>query len=65
MAETKPWYQSKTIWVNVLMFILTLAQSDLFLSFNLDPKIIAAVIGGVNFVLRLITTTPVTAKKQT
>ena len=61
--DSKPWYLSKTLWVNVLMFILAIAQSDLFLSFNIDPAIIAAVLTGVNFILRLITTTAVTTKK--
>ena len=63
MPETKPWYMSKTLWVNLLMFVLTLAQSDLLIGMNLDPKIIASIVAVVNLVLRFLTTTALTSGK--
>jgi uncharacterized membrane protein len=63
MPDTKAWYWSKTLWINVLMFLLTLAQSDLLIGMNLDPKIIASIVAVVNIVLRFLTTTALTPTK--
>lgn len=62
--ESKPWYMSKTLWVNALMLILSIVQSDMVLSLNIvSPEVIAVIITAVNFILRFLTTQPVTAKK--
>lgn len=62
--ESKPWYMSKTLWVNALMLILSMVQSDMVLSLNIvSPEVIAVIITAVNFILRFLTTQPVTAKK--
>ena len=63
MPNTKNWLTSKTLWINVLMFLLTLAQSDLLIGLNIDPKIIAGIVAIVNLVLRFLTTTALTAGK--
>ena len=59
----KKWWQSKTLWVNALMFILAIAQTDLILSFNLSPEVIAGVITAVNFILRFLTSQPIASGK--
>ena len=63
MPNTKNWLTSKTLWINVLMFLLTLAQSDLLIGLNIDPKIIAGIVAIVNLVLRFLTTTALTSGK--
>ena len=63
--ETKVWYLSKTLWANLLMVILSVIQSDLVMGLNiLPPETLAMVIAAVNFLLRFLTSTPLTATKQ-
>ena len=54
MLETKKWYYSRTLWVNVLFAIGILAQSVTGTEV-LDAEVQAAIIVVINFVLRLIT----------
>ncbi len=63
---TKPWYTSKTLWVNgltivaaLLMFLLT-SQSNNQLPFVLDAKWVAFGLGLINFALRFLSDTKVT-----
>jgi hypothetical protein len=59
LASMKKWYQSKTIWINVLAFIVSsltaLTNGDLIA----DNPEVAAIVGGIvaaiNIVLRKIT----------
>jgi len=55
----KPWYASKTILANIVAFAATvavIAGVDLGLTPEVQAEIVAAVLAGVNIVLRLITT---------
>lgn len=56
--ESKPWYTSKTIWANLVAFAATvavIAGVDVGLTPEVQAEIVAAVLAGVNIVLRLIT----------
>ena len=57
--NSKPWYASKTIWTNIAAFAATVAVIfgvDLGLTPETQAEIVAAVLAGVNIVLRLLTT---------
>ena len=60
----KPWYQSKTIWFNILVAVGTAVEASLSLIQGyFDPRVFLAIIGvtaGVNTMLRIITTTGLT-----
>lgn len=57
-GESKPWWQSKTLWVNamsaVAVCVQALAGQPWF-----SPELQAAILAGVNVVLRLLTNQPV------
>ncbi len=60
--ETKPFWASKTLWVNAVMLIATVSTAFGF-NFGLDAQtqvaVVGAVMGGVNLVLRFMTTSAV------
>lgn len=65
MEDTKPFWASKTLWVNVVAFVA--AVSGAFgLDLGLDAETQTALVGGVmaiaNIVLRLATKTSVSVK---
>ncbi len=64
MKKMKPWYQSRTLWVNFFMMLGALAEANLgMLQGLLGPKVYYFAIllaGGVNFWLRALTTMPIT-----
>ena len=51
--ETKAWWTSKTIWVNVLAVAATFATSQFGFEISAETQI--AILGVVNFILRVIT----------
>ena len=51
--ETKAWWTSKTIWVNVLAVAATFATSQFGVEVSAETQI--AILGVVNFILRVIT----------
>ena len=58
-TESKPWYASKTIWTNIVAFAATIAVIagvDIGLTPETQAEIVAAVLAGINIVLRLLTT---------
>jgi hypothetical protein len=58
MEHTKRWWESKTIWVNVIL--LTIAILGVFLDFKvLDPEVVAIASAILNVILRFVTTEPV------
>lgn len=65
LVTPKPWYTSKTIWVNGLtiagaaMLFLIGAQTAGELPFVLDAKWVAFILGLINFGLRFITVAPI------
>jgi hypothetical protein len=59
--ETKAFYTSKTVWVNVIAIILSvIAVTDPTL-FNLDPKFVLWVTGVLNIALRFLGGAPLSA----
>ena len=58
LMEKKPWYKSKTLWFNIGMFIITLAES--LAGANVISGKEAAIATAVgNGILRLITKQPI------
>lgn len=61
--ETKPFWASKTLWINAIMLIATVGTAFGF-DFGLDAQTQVAVVGGVmavvNLVLRFMTKSAVT-----
>lgn len=58
---TKPWFASKTIWVNAVAFIAAIT-AGLGLDLGLTPETQASIVGGIlaviNIYLRTVTDTP-------
>lgn len=65
--DSKPWYASKTLWVNLLTLIAAVAGAfgiDVGLDDETKATIVAGALAVVNVVLRLVTEKPVTLTKQ-
>lgn len=64
--QTKPWYLSKTIWINILMGVVTIVGevSNIF-PISKHPTLYASVVTIANIALRLLTGTPITGTKPT
>ncbi len=60
MTENKPWYASKTMWVNILAGLAMVVQSST--GFIVNPEAQAAVIVIANLILRAVTKGAVTLK---
>jgi hypothetical protein len=63
--DSKPWYQSKTIIVNVLAGIAAVTGAfglDLGLDAEAQAALATGILAVVNIVLRVVTKGPVTAK---
>lgn len=56
----KPWYTSKTLWVNAIATVGMIAQGQF--GHPLSPEVQLEILGGVNIILRLITKTAVVWK---
>lgn len=69
VVTPKPWYESKTVWVNALtmaaalLMFLTASQEAGQLPFSLDSRWVIFILGLINFALRFMTNAPVTASK--
>jgi len=66
MPDSKVWYESKTIWINILTMLLgiigVITGSELIAD---NPKLVAAFVmaaGIINLALRAITTKPVSTR---
>lgn len=70
VTTVKPWYQSKTVWVNVLVSAVAvlsyladgLGTGALNLPFTITPEGIAFAIGLANLILRFMTYQPIRTK---
>ena len=51
--NTKRWYTSKTLWVNLLAIVALVAQAEL--GYVLDAEAQAALLAVINLILRIIT----------
>jgi hypothetical protein len=63
MNDTKPWFASRTLWVNAIALVATLALAnglDLGLTAETQAEIVAGVLAAVNIVLRFRTNQAVT-----
>jgi len=58
-ASGKPWYKSKTVWLNVAGAAGTLAQ--MYGGTVIPPQYAALVMAGANVAIRFMTSEPVTA----
>lgn len=66
--ETKPFWASRTLWVNALAFAAATTGAvgvDLGLTPEVQASIVTGVMAVVNIILRFVTTTGVSAKKET
>jgi len=62
MEDVKPWWQSKTLWVNGLTLIATIAAAfgiDLGLDEQTKGTLVLGALAAVNVILRLVTREPV------
>ena len=55
MTEIKKWYESKTVWINIVAFIALSVQS--LNGFIISPEEQAALLTIVNLILRVVTNT--------
>lgn len=65
-TETKPFWQSRTLWVNVIAGVATVAgvfKLDLGLTPEVQAELATGILAVVNIVLRFTTKTAVTAGK--
>jgi len=61
--DTKPFWASKTLWVNLIMLVATVSTAfglDLGLDAETQVAVVGGVMGLVNVALRFITKTAVT-----
>jgi hypothetical protein len=61
MNNTKPWYQSKTLYINALVIFLGILQV-VAQHIVVDPEYLAIGTGIANFLLRFVTTTAIIPK---
>jgi hypothetical protein len=60
--DTTKWYASKTLWVNVVATVATLAGAfklDLGLTPEVQATVVTTILALVNIGLRFVTTTPI------
>jgi hypothetical protein len=66
MNEPKPWWKSKTIWVNVVVVLVAAltgaANSDAIREYPEVVALIGTLVGILNMLLRLVTRQPVQVK---
>ncbi len=55
----KKWYTSKTIWVNAIATIIAIYEAKTGQSIA-DPSIQLAILGTINFILRILTKDQIT-----
>jgi len=61
--NTKPWYLSKTLWVNIVAFMALIIQGATG-DFVISPEEQAAVIVFINLILRAVTGKELTLRKN-
>jgi len=64
----KPWWKSKTMWVSIITIVAGAFSGLVDQNLVTNPKIVSViltVVGILNLVLRMVTSTPVVAKKPT
>ena len=51
--NTKRWYTSKTLWVNLTAIVALVAQTEF--GYALDPEAQAVILAVINLILRVVT----------
>mgnify|MGYP007047823503 CR=1 FL=1 len=67
MNDSKPAWASKTLWVNLIALLVSVGAAfgvDLGLDTEAQASLVGGIMAVVNIVLRVMTTQPVTVKKQ-
>lgn len=67
MNDSKPWYQSKTLWTNIIALVAAITGAfglDLGLDAETQVSLVGGIMAVVNIVLRVVTTQPVTVSKE-
>lgn len=54
--ESKPWWQSKTLWINIVAVVSAIG---VYVQSKDTTALAAAMLGIVNFILRLVTKQPI------
>lgn len=65
--DSKPWWASRTVWVNAVAGVGSLATAfglDLPLDAGQQAALVGGIMAAINILLRLITTKPVTARRN-
>jgi len=55
----KRWYESKTLWFNILAVVVLVANQFGFASFELDAEIATGIVAVINMLLRFVTRLPI------
>ena len=67
MNDSKPAWASKTLWVTLIALLVSVGAAfgvDLGLDTEAQASLVGGIMAVVNIVLRVMTTQPVTVKKQ-
>ena len=67
MNESKPIYASKTLWVNLVALVVSVAAAfgvDLGLDTEAQASLVGGIMAVVNIALRMFTDKPVAVKKK-
>lgn len=65
MEDSKKWWASKSIWVNMIMAIVAIfsaALPEVELFEKVTPEVFISIFSGVNMLLRFVTTKPIEFK---
>jgi len=54
----KPWYMSRTLWVNIIAIVVLVAQMQF--GFEVDEEAELAILAVINLIMRIITKQPLT-----
>ena len=58
-SNAKPIWQSKTLWFNLISALVAVLALPELATLNLDPKMVALIMGVLNIILRFWTKEPV------
>ncbi len=66
----KPWYQSRTVWINVIVSVLVslafvlegMTAGDLQTPVEVNPELAVLLLGVLNVILRFVTSKPIVMK---
>jgi hypothetical protein len=64
MMDSKPWYLSKTVWTNFILFIGAILVTTGAIDAQLSPETVAMIITIANVVLRFISGSQIEFKKK-